>query len=195
MTPAAASNRRWWLWLPLLALAAWLALFGDKSAEPDGLSLPTRRADTPAPAAAHAAPAPAPRPPGREAPAAAGEPWLTVVPRTVLLGDAPRRAPGAAAPPRDLFAGRDWRPPAPPPPAAPPPPVPQPPALPYQFLGKKLEAGTWEVYLGKGDETFLARRGAVLEKTYRVDAVAPPHLVLTYLPLGRTQTLPIGDAE
>lgn len=71
--------------------------------------------------------------------------------------------------------------------------VPSAPALPFTYLGKKLEDGEWEVYLSHADQTVVARQGGVLASAYRVDAIAPPHLQFTYLPLGLTQDLSIGD--
>ena len=67
------------------------------------------------------------------------------------------------------------------------------PPLPYAFIGKKHEADSWEVYLTRGEMTFVAREGEVLEGAYRVDKIQPPTLTVTYLPLGEVQTLAIGD--
>lgn len=182
MSSATTSRRRWWLWLPLLGLAAWLALFGDKG--PDGtaaaVSLPAR----PLPAAA-----PAPKT------SRAAEPGSieTLVNREQWAG----AAAGAASAPasrRDLFSTRNWNPP-PPPPAPVAEAAPVAPPLPFAFLGKKLEGEVWEVYLSRGEQTFIAREGQTLDGTYRVDKIAPPTLALTYLPLGQSQSLPIGDSR
>jgi hypothetical protein len=69
------------------------------------------------------------------------------------------------------------------------------PPLPYGFIGKKQEAERWEVFLARGEQTFIAREGEVLEGTYRVDRIDPPALTFTYLPLGQVQTLPIGESR
>jgi hypothetical protein len=90
---------------------------------------------------------------------------------------------------RDLFAVRSWTPP----PATAAASAPTAPPLPFSFLGKKLEGEAWEVYLGRGELTHIAREGQVLDNSYRIDKIEPPGLVLTYLPLGQTQTLSIGD--
>lgn len=108
---------------------------------------------------------------------------------TTTFATPPAAARQAGA--RDLFSPHSWAPavkllpPVAVAPAAPP--------LPYTYLGKKLENGEWEVYLARGERTLVARQGARLDAEYQVDAVAPPLLTLTYLPLGLTQTLPIGD--
>ena len=66
------------------------------------------------------------------------------------------------------------------------------PALPFTYVGKAAEKGEWEVFLARGDKTYLARKNDVLDGTYRVDAIAPPNLTLTYLPLNQIQQLNIG---
>jgi hypothetical protein len=74
-------------------------------------------------------------------------------------------------------------------------PAPAAPVLPFTYIGKKLEAGVWEVFLARGEQSFVVREGAVIENTYRIDKIAPPNLSLTYLPLGHTQNLSIGASE
>lgn len=175
-------NKRWWLWLPLLATGLWLALFGDRS--PAGNAVPSEPV----------------RPTGRDsrtpvpAPAAHEASVVALVPREALVPPAVASA-AAAATPRDPFSSRSWNPPPAPPPPAPPPPPPSAPPLPFAFAGKKLEGGTWEVYLTRGDSTFIVREGEVLAGSWRVDRAAPPLLTLTYLPLGQVQTLAIGETR
>lgn len=180
------TSKRWWLWLPLLAAGAWLALFGDKSPAGDAA------ASAPVVAVSAALPmataGPATRPAVGPSHAA-----LALVPRDQLF--ATHHLPAAEkATPRDLFSARNWNPPP-----APPPPVvvaaPVAPPVPYAFLGKKLEAEIWEVYLARGEQTFLVRTGQVLEGQWRVDRISPPSLELTYLPLGQALTLPIGETR
>ncbi len=177
-----SNHRRWWLWTPLLAGAAWLAFFGDKSPANDAaaVSLPTRAAPQRAAAAA------------KEPAAARDNALLALLPREQLIPQAP--ASGTSAATRDLFSVRSWTP-APPAPAATPAAAPVAPPLPYVFVGKKLEGETWEVYLTRGDQTLVARAGETLEGSYRVESIQPPNLSLTYLPLGQVQTLAIGDTR
>lgn len=120
---------------------------------------------------------------------------LRLVPRATLIGNSDE-AMGAGA---DVFGRRDWNPPPPPPPkvstvVAPPPPPPPPsaPPLPFIYLGKAASAGSWEVFLAIGDKTYIARDKMVIDGVYRVDAIAPPTLTLTYLPLNQVQQLNIG---
>jgi hypothetical protein len=95
----------------------------------------------------------------------------------------------------DVFVSHDWTPP-PPPPArvapAPPPPPPSAPPLPFTYIGKAFENGAWEVYLARGARTYIVQPKTVIDGTYRVDAIAPPILTLTYLPLNQVQQLNIG---
>ncbi|MCC2956584.1 hypothetical protein LK542_13270, partial [Massilia sp. IC2-477] len=71
-------------------------------------------------------------------------------------------------------------------------PAPTAPPLPFTFIGKSLQDGAWEIYLARGDRTYLVRENTVIDGTYRVDAVRPPVLTLTYLPLNQVQQLNIG---
>ena len=168
------ARRRWLVWLPLLAVAGWLAAFGNTSPAAPEVSLPTR-------------------PAARATDAVRGEPaaesLVALVPRSTLVPDA-----GAEPPARDPFSARSWRPAAPAQGALAAPAAPTAPAPPYAFVGKKQEAGAWEVFLARGEQNFLAREGQVLEGQWRVDQVQPPTLTLTYLPLDARQTLAIGEA-
>lgn len=183
-----------------LAGAALLAAFGDRT--PDGaIAEPVERpaaqaaqavlVHTPAAGAAAIAARPAPAAASART-AAAGQAILALVPRDVLIGDADgafNQGQNGAGP----FAHQDWTPPPPPPAAPPPPPPPTAPPLPFTFLGKSVGDGAWEIYLARGDRTYVVRdTGAVIDGTYRVDAIAPPVLTLTYLPLNQVQQLNIG---
>jgi hypothetical protein len=182
-----------------LAAAALLVIFGDKS--PDaGVAEAVERAPGPhpvpaAPAAASFVSTPAPaRTPAARIPAAGngagtGSPILALVPREILIGDSiDQFRQGENA----VFGRQDWTPPPPPPPAPPPPPPPSAPPLPFTFIGKSVADGAWEVYLVRGDRTYVVRDKTVIDGTYRVDAIAPPLLTLTYLPLNTVQQLNIG---
>lgn len=169
-------NRRWrWalMWL-LLAAAAWLALFGDKT--PPGAPKPAPRL------AAVAQMAPGNR---TAAPPEAIEP---LQPRTAQAGE-------SGGPEADLFRNAAWR--APPGPitaavvAAIPAPTPVPPQ-PYRLIGKKLEAEVWEVFLGRNEMSFNVHTGDTLEGAWHVDRIEPPTLTLTHLSSGQKQTLDIG---
>ncbi len=116
-----------------------------------------------------------------------------LIPRAELL---PARSASASVP-RDLFAGVDWTPPPPPPvkeiPLPPPPPTAPP--LPFQIMGKRQEAGQWEVFLNRGDQVLIVRKGSVVEDSYRIDDISPPSMTVTYLPLRQTLSLSVGEAR
>lgn len=131
----------------------------------------------------------APRPAAADAPV---QQILALTPRTVLIGDGDDGFQQSGAGP---FAHQDWTPPPPPPPssAALAPPPPSAPPLPFTFIGKSVGGGAWEIYLSRGERTYVVRdKGAVLDGTYRVESIAPPVLTLTYLPLNQQQQLNIG---
>jgi hypothetical protein len=179
-----------------LAGAILLVAFGDRTpaddiagavARPGAAAHPVALlVPTPARAAAAASAA-------VSAPAGAGEQAiLALVPRATLIGDSDDRfqqGDNGAGP----FAHQDWTPPPPPPAAPAPPPPPSAPPLPFTFIGKSVGDGAWEVYLARGERTYVVRdKGAVLDGTYRVESIAPPVLTLTYLPLNQQQQLNIG---
>jgi hypothetical protein len=164
-----------------LAGAAALAAFGDKTPPADVAEPVVRAASLNPPIARTPA-----TPGGGAAPAI-----LRLVSRDALIGE-PADQFGAGD--NDLFARQDWTPPPPPAPA-PPPPAPSAPPLPFTYLGKSVGDGTWEVYLARGDRTYLVREQTVIDDVWRVDTIAPPVMTLTYLPLNQVQQLNIGVFE
>lgn len=148
--------------------------------------------------------APAVSPPAAAAPQVskpgAAEPAIArLIPRAELVGE-DGDAIGGADP---VFGAQNWNPPPPPPSAAAEaaaaaaaaPPPPSAPPLPFTYIGKANEAGVWEVYLARLDKTYIVKQKSVIDGAYRVDAIAPPTLTLTYLPLNQVQTLNIGVLE
>jgi len=181
----------------LLAAAA-LVLFGDRAPESEVAEAVERPAARPAPQATAAlVPTAALRAPASTSTGTAKtQPILALVPRELLIGDGDTsfgQEQGGT-----VFGRQDWTPPPPPPPpaaAAAPPPPPMAPPLPFTFIGKSVGEGAWEVYLARGERTYIARANEVIDGTYRVDAIAPPVLTLTYLPLNQVQQLNIGVFE
>lgn len=196
-------SRRRLLLFSLLLVAAWLALFGDKT--PPGNS--TFAVVAPAPAkdgrasgnrsssgAAASANQPANRPTAasrRAGSTDASVEVLALIPREQLI---PSVADARSS--RDLFPSLNWTPPSPAPARSldRPPPPPMAPPLSFVYLGKKLEAGRWEVYLGRGEQVFIAREGLTLDNKYRVKAITSSSLTFIFLPLKQAQTLSIGEA-
>ena len=167
--------------------AAALALFGDKTPD-SGVAEAVERNS-----AVVVASAPARRTPVAPASMAGEAAILRLVPRATLIGEGDE----AMGRPADVFGRQDWTPPPPPPPphtaaVAPPPPPPMAPPLPFIYLGKAAENGRWEVFLAIGDKTYVVHDKMVIDGMYRVDAIAPPNLTLTYLPLNQVQQLNIG---
>ncbi|KFI05607.1 hypothetical protein [Massilia sp. BSC265] len=170
-----------------LVAATVLVVFGDNSPE-DVVAEPVERAQpTASVAAAPAVQAGAVPDNGKDKDNSVA--ILRLVPREVLIGDSGDRFNAGA---NGVFARQDWTPPPPPPPPAPPPPPPSAPPLPFTFIGKSLQDGVWEIYLARGDRTHLVRENTVIDGMYRVDAIKPPVLTLTYLPLNQVQQLNIG---
>lgn len=179
--------------LPILLVAAGLAMFGDRT--PAGAVHPL------APASRGQAQGTSDiqrvtGPSARSKPAAA-VPLEILVPREQLA-----RSDADA---RDLFASPAWLtreikvapPPAAPVAAAPvaPPAAVAELALPFKFVGKRQEGDEWEVYLARDDVNFIAKVGATVDVSFRVEAIAPPTIVLIHLPTGKSHSLSIGEAR
>ena len=47
----------------------------------------------------------------------------------------------------------------------------------------------------RGDKTLIVKTGDIVDGVYRVDAIAPPVMTLTYLPLNQMQQMNIGVLE
>jgi hypothetical protein len=171
-----------------LVAAAALVIFGDNTPD-SGVAEAVERAPVQATQATQ------PTAPLRTATRSAGvtEPSiLRVHDRAALVGEGDDVAEG------DVFGTQDWNPPPPPPPApapALPPPAPTAPPLPFTFIGKAVSDGAWEVYLARSGTTYIVRENMVIDGVYRVDAISPPALKLTYLPLNQVQQINIGVLE
>lgn len=154
-----------------LALSAGLVLW-DRSSPAQAIVAPSK------PVAAASAPPPTPA--NRESQKLAAPPIAELAPRSLYTATDANAfgAPKPKAPP-----------PAPPPP---PPPPPSAPPLPFRYIGKQFADGVWEVYVAKSDRTLVLRSGDVLDQQYKVEAISPPTLVLTYLPMNQKQLLQIG---
>ena len=182
-----------------VAIAAWLAVFGDKT--PNGkVTEPVVRTTAPK---ARVAPqgivttaslfvASAPPPTTHHGKLKPEPVILALRPREELIGGASsgNKSDG-------LFGSQSWTPPPPPPPPSKPEVLPPPtaPAIPFKYIGKKVEDSIWEVYLARGESTFIVRENSVIEETYRINSIKPPTMSLTYLPLNQIQTLTIGGAD
>ena len=191
-----------------LLLAAGFAFFGDK--RPEGVIEATPRAPlraNPGTSSGASSGSSSGTSSGARASTIAGVPnpnpaialaILRLEPRDRLIADGAGAGVntnlGAGA---QAFASHDWTPPPPPAPPTQPmaPPAPMAPPLPFIYLGKVAANGEWEVFLARGDQTLIARRALVIDGVYRIDAIAPPLVTLTYLPLNQIQQLNIGVSD
>lgn len=159
------SQTRLLLMLPVLAIAAWLALFGDKTpVDQDEMLAPPR------PAAAESASAPA-----QESP-----PVPVVIEESLPPGQVRRLASREhlaeqATASKDLFGGQGAEPP---PPAAAPEAPPPPPEQPFVLIGRMLEAGRWHVFLERNGASYVLAAGGEADG-FRVDAISEREVRLT----------------
>jgi hypothetical protein len=114
------------------------------------------------------------------------------VPGAATQSYLPHSRQGLMADPRDLFEV-DRPPPRSTAPARKPAPVAPP--LPYAYMGKMLQDGELTVFLTRQDKPYVVKVGDVLDQQYRVEAIQPPLMTLTYLPLQQKQLLNIGASK
>lgn len=175
----------------VLVIAAGLVLFGDTKPDTDVAEAVERPATaTPAPARVAA------RNTGSNPAAARNAAQETaigrLIPREQLIGATGDDAFGGSG---GVFAGQNLNPAPVAAEQAGPPPAPQAPTappLPFTVLGKGVANGAYEVYLARAERTYVVQAGTVIDGMYRVDAIAPPTLTITYLPLKQVQQLNIG---
>lgn len=72
-----------------------------------------------------------------------------------------------------------------------PPPAPVAPPLPFQYLGRIIDGDKIAVFLTRGDEHYSVETGQRIDNLYRVENVTDTAVILTYLPLGTRQVLPV----
>ncbi|MGH8701055.1 MAG: hypothetical protein ACREVR_07735, partial [Burkholderiales bacterium] len=113
---------------------------------------------------------------------AAGDPRLLALPERSHFGEFRAR----------IFGSHDSQPPAlksaavlPSAPASTAPP------MPYRFSGKLMHDGKLEVFLSKGDSVIAVQQGETIEGGYRVESIGEEQITLTYLPLGKKETIPV----
>ena len=166
-----------------LMVAVWFGLFADKTPSND-VTAPVGRPPTGSAAVMTSLPAQAS---ATRLASATGEPQiLLLAARSGLIGgtDVDGR--------KGLFNSQSWAPPKPIVAPSAPLPAPAAPPLPFIYLGKQASDGKWEVYLARGEAVVIVHADSVIDNIYRVDAIAPPILSLTYLPLKQVQQLAIG---
>jgi hypothetical protein len=95
---------------------------------------------------------------------------------------------------KDLFNSIDWSPPPPPPPPVTPQ-KPTAPNLPFTVVGQQLKEDKLEIFLSRGEQTLIVKKGDIVQEQYRVDMVTNQSITFTYLPLGIQQSLSISDSK
>lgn len=166
-------NKRWLIWLPLLGIAAWLVI----SAPADDGSSSETVDNVPSRSRAAAAVADAANKQGS---------LERLIPRNELF---PKRQNKARR--RDLFASVSWLPAVEPVYQAPVPEAPPPPA--FNYLGKQFDGQDWEVFLSLADRTYIAKAGALLDDSYKVESIDASSVTVVDLRTSQSQTISTGD--
>lgn len=127
--------------------------------------------------------APALRP--KPVPAAAAPTLLALEPRVFEPSAALFRVPPPPGPRPEVLAAErreraEQRPPAPPP-------------VPYRYLGVVVREGRATALLRMHERDYVVEAGEVIDGNYRIEAIAPARVELTYLPLAAAQSLPLYE--
>lgn len=167
-------NKRLLFLLPVLAVAAWLAVFGDKT--------PVDQVVEPSAPVAVGGDVPVERAPA--APVASGE-----LPRVAAREQLPARIDSPDA--RDLFAA--LAPVAPPPQDAPTAQEPQeaaPPELPFAFIGRELYRSQWRYFLEKDGQVYVLAPGQQADG-FRLETTRAGELVMVDLATRARHIIPL----
>ncbi len=171
-----------------VALAAWLAIFGDKTPN-DNVSLPVTRASSQGSSAlkpeASLTKAVRDYSAGNTPNSSKTPTILALRSRESLIGEMDSKEQNSA-----LFSSQSWTP-APPPPKPADPIVPTAPPLPFKYMGKRDDEGQWQVFLTRDTTTFVIKKDDVIENQYKVLDITPSSMTLLYLPLNQPQSLAI----
>lgn len=176
-----------------LAVAGGLVLFGDNTPSGDIAEPAARASKTPAAAAASAMSATPAAHIDKDGKPQAEVAILRLTPRAELVGESGEATFAAG---EGVFVGQNWNPP--PPPSSQtananlPPPAPTAPPMPFVVIGKAVADGVWEVYLARGDKTYVVHNQTIIDGTYRVEKITPPLMSVTFLPLNQVQQINIG---
>ncbi|MCB5183830.1 hypothetical protein LG201_01270 [Methylobacillus gramineus] len=68
------------------------------------------------------------------------------------------------------------------------------PPLPFTYAGKLEDNGQFTVFLSMGDKNYSVKTGDVVGE-WKVRSIAPPKMILSYLPLRAEVPLMIGDSQ
>lgn len=90
----------------------------------------------------------------------------------------------------DVFAAKSWYVPPPPPPPA----KPTAPSVPFTFIGRLIQGDRPAVFVASGDRNQILHVGDVADGAWRVDAIEPNQMKLTYLPLNEAKYFALGVA-
>ena len=170
----------------VLAIAAWLALFGDKTPR-SGISEPAARPALPKRAVSELPSAPPTT--DKTKIKMVTEPAIpALLSRDNLIGSDHDKD-------NALFTSQTWVPPPPKPLPPPPPPPPKAQPMPFAYMGKQTVGTIQEIFITNGNEVYIVREKTVIDDKYRVDSIKPSAVTFTYLPLNQVQTLPIGGSD
>lgn len=72
---------------------------------------------------------------------------------------------------------------------------PEMPPSPFVYAGKLVDEGRYRVFLSQGERNLTVQTGDVIDHVWKVEAIRPPTMVLSYLPLKTRLILPIGEPD
>jgi len=67
------------------------------------------------------------------------------------------------------------------------------PAVPFQYAGRLIEGSVTTIFLLDGQQNLMVRAGDIIRSDWKVEAIGPQQIHLTYMPLQTAVTLGTGE--
>lgn len=69
------------------------------------------------------------------------------------------------------------------------------PAVPFRYAGRMIEDGDTVLFLERGHDNLAVKVGDIVGDQWRIQSIERKHIVLAYMPLQTTVTLPTGETD
>jgi hypothetical protein len=67
------------------------------------------------------------------------------------------------------------------------------PPLPFKYIGKIYGDDEYQVFVTVQGKNYVVKVGDVIQTSYKIEQIAPPVMVVKYIPLDELQNINIGE--
>jgi hypothetical protein len=67
------------------------------------------------------------------------------------------------------------------------------PPVPFKYIGKIWGDDEFQVFVGFKGKYLVVKEGDLIQKTYKIEKIAPPIMTVTYMPMNILQNMQIGE--